>query len=196
MWSIDALVQEILRDKDYFEESRGGVTLSGGEPMMQAGYVEQLLPRLKEAGIHTNMETSGMFQWEQIEPLLPHLDLIYFDLKHMDGECHKRFTRQDNQVILSNFARLSEIFPSLQARMPIIPGMNDDLENVTATARFLTRHGHHTIHCLPYHNLGEAKIPRIDTPLSPLGLKSSSSDNLKRVKSTFEERRVHALIYD
>jgi pyruvate formate lyase activating enzyme len=164
--------------------------------MMQSSYLARLLPRLKEAGIHVNMETCGMFRWEHIKPLWPYLDLIYFDLKHMDAASHKRLTGQDNRIILDNFAKLAQRFPSFQARMPVVPGMNDDLDNITAAAHFMTRHGQYAIHCLPYHNLGEAKIPRIHTGLKPLGLKNSTADELELVKNAFEERGVHAVIYD
>lgn len=195
-WSIEALVREILKDKDYFEDSGGGVTLSGGEPMLHSAYLAGLLPRLKEAKIHVNLETCGLFKWEQIEPLLLYLDLIYFDLKLMDAQAHHRLTGQDNQIILENFSRLAGSLPALQARMPIVPGVNDDAENIAATARFLTRHGQQTLHCLPYHNLGEAKIPRLDTALEPLGLPSLSASELEPIKNAFEKRGIHVIIYD
>jgi pyruvate formate lyase activating enzyme len=195
-WRIETLLRELLKDKDYFEDSGGGVTLSGGEPMMQSACLAELLPRLKEAGLHVNLETCGAFKWEQMEPLLPYLDLIYFDLKHLDATSHKRLAGRDNQIILDNFARLSKCFPSLQARMPIVPGMNDDADNLAATARFLTRHGQQTIHCLPYHNLGEAKIPRLHTRSRPLGLKSPTAGELELVRDAFEERGIHAIVYD
>ncbi len=195
-WSSEALLRELLKDKDYFEESGGGVTLSGGEPMLQSAYLAGLLPRLKEANLHVNLETCGMFKWGHIEPLLPYLDLIYFDLKLMDAEAHRRYTGQDNQIILENFCRLAQSGPALQARMPIIPGMNDDAHNIAAIARFLTRHGQQTLHCLPYHNLGEAKIPRLDTALEPLGLKSLSAGELEPIKNAFEARGIHVVIYD
>jgi pyruvate formate lyase activating enzyme len=164
--------------------------------MLQGNYLAGLLPRLKQAKIHVNLETCGVFRWEQIEPLLPYLDLIYFDLKLMDAEAHRRLTGQGNQIILENFARLASSFAALQARMPIVPGMNDDAENIAATARFLTRHRQQTIHCLPYHNLGEAKIPRLDTALEPLGLPSLAACELEPIKNAFETRGIHAIVYD
>jgi pyruvate formate lyase activating enzyme len=190
------LLRELLKDKDYFEDSGGGVTLSGGEPMMQSAYLAELLPRLKEADLHVNLETCGVFQWGQMDPLLPYLDLIYFDLKHLDAASHERLTGRDNRGILDNFARLAQDFSSLQARMPIVPGINDDVDNLVATARFLTRHGQQAIHCLPYHNLGEAKLPRLHTRSRPLGLKSPTAGELEVVRSAFEERGIHAVIYD
>ncbi len=195
-WSSAVLLRELLKDRDYFETSGGGVTLSGGEPMLHSAYLAGLLPRLKEANLHVNLETCGLFRWEQIEPLLPYLDLIYFDLKLMDSETHRRLTGQDNQIILDNFSRLAGSFPALQARMPIVPGMNDDAGNIAATAHFLTRHGQQTIHCLPYHNLGEAKLARLGSALQPLGLDSLSASDLEPIKNAFETRGIHVVIYD
>ncbi|MCP4284824.1 MAG: glycyl-radical enzyme activating protein, partial [Gammaproteobacteria bacterium] len=153
-WDGQSLLAEILKDNDYFIESGGGITLSGGEPMMQARFLAGWLPLVKEHGVHVNMETCGLFKWGQIESLLPYLDLIYFDLKHMNAQRHQKHTDQGNQIILENFARLAQEPVGLQARMPLIPKMNDEPENIRATAQFLKRQGQETIHCLPYHNLG------------------------------------------
>ena len=195
-WPVDQLVAEIDKDKDFFEESGGGVTLSGGEPLMQPVFLAQLLPHLTARGIHTNMETCGLFRWEHMVPLLPHLNLIYFDIKHMDGEAHKHLTHVDNALILDNFNRLAHCFPDLQARMPLVCGMNDQRDNILATARFLRQNNHDNIHCLPYHNLGEAKLPRIQSPLQPLGLNRLTQQQRQRVQALFKQEGIHALIYD
>lgn len=195
-WNIDDLLAELLKDKDFYEESGGGVTLTGGEPMYQFPFLQALLPRIKEAGIHVNMETCGVFNWTRLESLLPYLDLIYFDLKHIDSEVHEQITGVDNRSILENFTKLVEVFPAVQARMPIIPGKNDDPGNINATAHFLKSNGHNSIHCLPYHRLGEAKIPRIDTSLKPLDIGLLSAVQIEYIKTAFGERGVYATIYD
>ena len=195
-WARDALVKEILRDKDFFVDSRGGVTLSGGEPMSQVSFLEGFLPKLKDEGIHITLETCGMWSWERIERILPALDLIYFDIKLMNSGRHKEFTGQGNRVILENFVRLSAIFRHLQARMPVIPGINDDYENISATARFLEENHHTTIHCLPYHRMGEAKLQRIRTDLGPLDKKSITGEDLKYVKEIFKGEGIDAVTYD
>lgn len=195
-WPVEQLVAEIDKDKDFFEESGGGVTLSGGEPMLQHAYLARLLPILKADGIHITMETCGVFRWEHMVPLLPNLNLIYFDIKHMDGEAHKHLTHADNAILLDNFNRLSLCFPDLQARMPLVCGMNDQLENIRATARFLRQNKHDSIHCLPYHNLGEAKLARIQSPLQPLGVNRLTQQRRQRVQTIFEQEGIHAVIYD
>ena len=195
-WPVEQLVAEIDKDKDFFEESGGGVTLSGGEPMLQHAYLARLLPILKADGIHITMETCGVFRWEHMVPLLPHLDLIYFDIKHMDSDAHQHLTRVDNVRILDNFHRLSHSASDLQARMPLVPGMNDGLDNIRATACFLRQNNHHSIHCLPYHNLGEAKLAGIQTPLTPLGLDRLTPKRRQWVKDIFDQEGIHADIYD
>jgi pyruvate formate lyase activating enzyme len=195
-WDVDALVREILKDRDYFMDSGGGVTLSGGEPLMQPGFAGLLLRRLRGEKIHTVVETCGMFRLPDMKTLLPHCDMIYYDLKHMDGKRHREYTGTDNRHILENFTRLSAIFKHLQARMPVIPGINDDEKNIRATARFLIKAGRRDIHCLPYHNFGEAKISRLRTPLRPLGLANAEGDVMARVKKIFKEERINAVIYD
>jgi pyruvate formate lyase activating enzyme len=196
LWTVDQLVAEIKKDRDFFETSGGGVTLSGGEPLMQADFLAQLLPALKADGIHITMETCGFFRWEHIVPLLPHLDLVYFDIKHMDRDTHQHLTRADNPRILDNFSRLLNGPPALQARMPLIPGMNDDPDNIRATARFLRQNHHYRIHCLPYHNFGEAKLARLQTPLAPLGLDRLTPERRQWVEDIFDQEGIHADVYD
>lgn len=192
----ETLVAEILKDRDFFIDSGGGVTLSGGEPMMQAVYLKRFLPRLKAHGLHIAMQTGGLFNWAHIEPLLSHLDLIYFDLKHMDSEAHKRLTGAGNEQILDNFSRIVKSGVRIEARMPVVPGLNDDAENIRATARFLEGQGHAALHCLAYHNLGEAKISRIAPILAPLGMPSLDPDALHDMARRFKEEGIDVIICD
>ncbi len=191
-----SLLEEIIKDKAFFVDSGGGVTLSGGEPMLYAPFLEDLLPLIKAEGIHINLETSGYFQWKQMSRLLSNLDLIYYDLKHMAALSHKQYTGRDNRLVLENFEKLSREAIALQARMPIIPGINDDRDNLMATAGFLKKHDHNSIHCLPYHNLGEAKLSRTGSHLKPLNLKSLGPDDLIPVAELFFEEGIDAVIYD
>jgi pyruvate formate lyase activating enzyme len=195
-WSVDSLTGEVLRDLDFFRDSGGGITLSGGEPLMQWRFLEHFLPEAKRRGVHVTLETSGFFEWAHIQPLLPFLDLIYFDLKHMDTKIHRQYTGAGNGRILDNFSRLSSTLNPLVPRMPIIPGVNDSAENIAETARFLLRHGHHGIHGLPYHGLGADKNRWINSPLQPLHLASVDADACAPIKRKFEKEGIHADIYD
>ncbi|MGK5094619.1 glycyl-radical enzyme activating protein [Deltaproteobacteria bacterium TL4] len=195
-WSVQQLYEEILKDRDFFEDSQGGVTFSGGEPLIHSAFLASLLPLLKQAGIHVTVETSGLFQWQKISPLLPYLDLIYFDLKHTKATLHQKFTKQSNKKILENFEKLTKVFPAVQPRMPVIPGINDDAETLKAVALLLKSQGYESIHCLPYHNLGESKIPRLNTQMKPLHLQSLDIKNLELIQRTFKKEGIHAVIYD
>ena len=195
VWEAQLLVAELMKDADFFDDSGGGVTLSGGEPMLQHGFLRELLPALKEKALHVTLETSGFFGWEKFAPLLPFLDLIYFDLKLIDPDSHARHIGAGNAVILENFGRLCRGAAPVQARMPVIPGINDGAENIRATARFLLQQGHDTIHCLPYHNMGEAKIRRINSTLSPLLLPALDDQRRRSVEDLFEKEGVHVVFY-
>lgn len=191
---VEELEHELLKDRSYFEDSGGGVTFSGGEPMLQAPFLALLLPRLSLEGIHIAMQTCGAFAWRRMEGLIGSLDLVHFDLKHMDRDTHRRVTGASNEHILSNFAKLADSDVVLVARMPVIPGLNDDRANLRATARFLLEHGHSTLHLLGYHRLGEAKKPRLNAALAPFERPGMEHDELEEVKRVFASEGIDAVV--
>lgn len=195
-WHYKELADESLKDKDYFLDSKGGITLSGGEPVLHVKFLQNFLPLLKKHGIHVNIETCGVFKFKEIERILLYLDLIYYDIKHIDPKVHKQYTGGDNILILDNFARMAKVFPKLQARIPIIPGVNNDRENILATARFLKQNNQTSIHCLPYHSLGGAKLARINSGPAPFNLQSITAEDLLPIKKMFQEEGIHAVVYD
>jgi pyruvate formate lyase activating enzyme len=193
---VDELERELLKDLAFFEDSGGGVTFSGGEPMVQASFLAMLLPRLSDRRVHTAMETCGMFPWSRMAALLGSLDLVYFDLKHMDSGIHRRLTGLGNELILANFVKLASSPVELVARMPVVPGFNDDQENVRATADFLLAYGHSTIHLLGYHGFGEAKKSHLGAPLAPFQHASMERHELEDFARGFEERGLSVKIYE
>ena len=195
-WTADALVAELRKDADFFADSGGGVTLCGGEPLLHADFLGAFLPLLKRENIHVCVETCGAFGWEKVAPLLAHTDLVYFDLKHMDTDRHRALTGGANATILENFTRFARMDIALQARLPLIPGINDDEGNIRSTARFLKGAGQHSIHCLPYHAMGEAKLERIETTQKPLGLPSFSAGNKERIQDLFAQEDINAVFYE
>jgi pyruvate formate lyase activating enzyme len=195
-WEAGPLLEEVLKDRDFFEDSDGGITLSGGEPAFQVEFLREFLPLIKDEGIHVNMETCGMFRWDDVKKILSHLDIIYFDLKFIESGMHKKFTGRDNRTIIDNYVELAKIFPNLEARMPVIPTINDSPENIIEIARFLKDNKHKSIHLLPYHKLGEAKLPRIKTDLRPLNLKIETLDYLSSAKDLFESEGICPILYD
>ena len=196
-WDVEAFTAELARDRDYFQDSGGGVTLSGGEPMAQPAFALELARVLHHARIHVNLETCGAFAWLWMEKLLPFVNLIYFDLKIMDPQRHMEWTGAANTAITANFTRLSRRFKNLQARMPVIPGVNDDAESIHALAGFLRKAGRKSIHCLPYHGLGEAKIPRIDSAQKPMNVPAdAAAASIASVKALFRREGINAVVYE
>lgn len=172
------VVHEVLRDEPFYSGG-GGMTLTGGEPTAQPIFAEALLRLAKRSGLSTAMETCGHTRWKVLERLLPHLDLVLFDLKHMDGDVHREWTGVDNEVILSNLRRLAELKAPVCVRVPLIPGFNADSESLSAIARFVaeTRGLQKHISLLPYHRLGKAKYASLGRTY-PMEGRMDSEDNL------------------
>ena len=163
--SLDALMGTILRDRPFFERSGGGVTLSGGEPFMQPEFAAALLARCKTEGLHTAVETCLHVPWHQIEPSLPHIDLLLADLKHIDQERFFAWTRGKVELPLTNLRRLAERGVPMQIRVPLIPGFNADRASITAITDTAASLGTvQEIHFLPYHTLGMGKYALLDLP--------------------------------
>ncbi|HER33847.1 MAG TPA: glycyl-radical enzyme activating protein [Halothiobacillaceae bacterium] len=165
------LLDEVARDRSFFDASDGGLTLSGGEPFLQATFLRRFLPLAKDARLHVAVETGGSCSFEVIESLLPHIDLILFDVKLMEAVAHERFTGSRNEKIHANLTRLVENQVPLVVRMPVVPAVNSGEENLAATARFLHRLGIREIQLLPYNHLWEAKLPRLAAGRAPLGIR-------------------------
>ena len=136
-WTADDLLVEVARDHRFYEASGGGITLSGGEPVLHSAFLQEFLPLARLRGLHVALETAGLYPFALLAPLLPLVDLVLFDLKVMDASTHQRLTAQDNDQILSNLRRLCAAGPPLDVRMPVVPDTNTDDANVAATARFL-----------------------------------------------------------
>ncbi len=152
------VLDRVLKDLPYYRRSGGGVTLSGGETLCQAEFARALLMQLKEHGIHTAVETTGYASYETIESLLPYLDLVLMDLKHMDAAKHAAFTTKSNALILENAVKIANNAKELIIRVPVIPTFNDTPEEILAIADFAASlPGVKRLHLLPYHRLGTDK---------------------------------------
>ncbi len=194
-WLLTTLFEEIVRDKDFFLDSGGGVTLSGGEPFLYPDFTLSLCAMLRQAGIHTLAETCGWFDSRLCELIAGSLDAVFFDIKHASASAHKTLTGKDNGLIIKNFMALCELMKDIQPRMPIVPGCNDDEENIRATATILRKAGKQSIHCLPYHSLGNDKLMRIQSSQAPAAIQPPTPTELERVKTIFKEEGIHAVLY-
>jgi pyruvate formate lyase activating enzyme len=154
-----AVMAEVRRDAPFYDRG-GGLTLTGGEATMQPAFAEALLRLAHAEGIHTALETSGHTQWAVFARLLPHLDLLLYDVKHVDNEVHRRHTGLDNALILDNLRRIASLpAPQLVVRVPVIPGFNADEASLAAIVDFVLGLGGAVteLDLLPYHTLGKAK---------------------------------------
>ena len=190
-WTVDALVEECLRDRAYAAASTGGITLSGGEPVLQADFLLELLPRLRAEGMHVLLQTAGNYRWERLASLLRSslLDHIYFDWK-APARDYRIHTGHDAARIVDNLRRLAgEAIPTT-VRMPLVPGVNTTPEQIADIAETLTSCGVNDLELLRFHNLWEAKLPRLATRQTPLG--SLPSVDEREVVSTFAAHGVRA----
>ncbi|MGC9347470.1 MAG: glycyl-radical enzyme activating protein [Anaerolineae bacterium] len=137
--TVEEVVEVVLRDRAFYETSDGGVTLSGGEPLLQLDFAYAILERCQAEGVHTAIETAANVPWDRIERVLPLTDLVMMDIKSMDDALHRAVTGAPNGRILANARRLGEQAKPLIVRTPIVPGVNDDEESVAAIAEFVAQ---------------------------------------------------------
>lgn len=159
--TADSVMKEILKDRIFYDESGGGVTFSGGEPLMQPDFLYELLERCRDEYIHTALDTSGFASWDVLDKVSSLVDLFLYDIKLMDNEKHRKYTGVPSDIILQNIRKLSERQRRIFARIPIIPGINDDDENIRSTGEFLSRLNIMQVNILPYHNMAADKYNRL-----------------------------------
>jgi len=166
----ESVWQEASRDLPFYETSGGGLTISGGEPAMQAEFCAEILKLAKAQGVHTAIETAGHAPWHAYEIMLPHLDMVLFDIKQMNTVLHKAYTGQGNDLIHENLKRMTGAGQQAEivVRTPVIPGYNDDPANFEALADFLLGMERiPRVEVLPYNPLAGSKHPRIGMKYTP-----------------------------
>lgn len=161
--TVDEVMAEVEKDAIFYDQSDGGVTFSGGEPLAQPAFLEALLRACRERGFHTTLDTSGHATPEEFRAVAPLVDLFLYDLKLIDPERHHTFTGVTNELITANLAWLASTGARVIVRFPPVPGVNDDLENLQAMGGFLNSlEGIDRIDILPYHVIGVGKYARLE----------------------------------
>lgn len=155
--TVDEAVRIALEDRAFYASSGGGVTVSGGEPLLQAPFVAELFRRLKDEGIHTAADTCGNVAWSAFERVLDVTDMFLYDVKHIDSAAHRKLTGQGNERILENLKRLSDAGKRIEIRMPFVPGCNDDDETVRGIGKLLSGLAIERMKVLPYHSMARSK---------------------------------------
>ena len=183
-YTADEVLSEIIKDKAYYQASGGGVTLSGGECLLQLDFVVELLKKCRQNGIHTAIDTAGHIPFECFEKVMPYTDLFLYDIKLFDSEKHKKYVGVDNKLILDNLKKLIKSNARVWVRIPIITGINDSVLEMQKIKEFLSGEKQvEKIELLPYHALGENKYRAIGK--IPQEFLVPDSDKIEKIRKIF-----------
>jgi pyruvate formate lyase activating enzyme len=189
--SVEQLMAEIERDIPFYDQSGGGVTFTGGEPMQQITFLEQALSACKDKQIHTTVDTCGYSSWENFWAILPKVDLFLYDVKLMDAEKHIKYTSVPNKLILENLKKLSSEGANIIVRIPLIPEVNDDEENLENSASFLKGLPKLLgIELMPYHEIGVAKYQALGMSFHREELSPPTEEQVLKVGNMFKDRNL------
>jgi len=181
--TAEEIIKEVEKDLVFYEESGGGVTFSGGEPLEQSEFLEELLNGCREKKIHTTVDTTGYISWEILNKISPKVDLFLYDLKIMDNEKHKKYTGVSNEIILENLKKLTSVHNNIFVRFPVIPGINDDYQNIRKMGEFLSSLKIAQVNLLPYHHIGIDKYKRLGNKYKLVDIQPPSEEQLSEVSA-------------
>lgn len=188
-YEIKDLVKELIKDMAFYEESGGGVTLSGGEVMTQdIEYIKKLVISLKQKGINVAIDTCGYSKFDNYEAILPFVDTFLYDIKLTSNEKHEFFTKKSNELILNNLKMLSEKGANINIRIPLIESVNvdDNNEEIKKIIDFIKPLNIAKVNILPYHNIGMHKYKKLYMQYEGENLKRPSDEKLEEIKQIFK----------
>jgi len=192
--STAEVVDIVKKDSLFYRNSGGGITVSGGEPTAQPKFLIDLLRRCQDLGFHTTLDTCGYVKWEVMEKILKYVDLVLFDLKHMDPLRHQELAGSDNEMILKNAESIGRMKKQMIIRLPLIPGVNDSEENIRASARFMSHIDAVRVDLVPYHRLGVNKYKRLGKEYLLASVKSLDEEAVARVRDILEAKGLEVSI--
>jgi len=190
---LDEVVDEVMKDEAFYKNSDGGVTISGGEPLLQIEFVSRLLKAFKQMGLHTAVDTSGYVPWSHFERILPCIDLILFDIKHLDAREHLRTTGVDNKIILENLEKLSGSV-SIWLRLPVIAGFNDSEAYIRRVAALGRNVGAEKVSLLPYHEGGKSKCEQMGKSYMFSDAEKPSDAHVQKLRETVEREGLEVRV--
>lgn len=195
-YTFTEIMRTIIRETNIMDSSGGGVTFSGGEPLMYPAALKELLTACGAEGIHRAVDTAGYVKQSVFEEIAPQTDLFLYDLKHMDPEKHKEFTGVSNELILNNLRWISSNSREYHVRIPLIKGVNTDDKNIEATADFLLslERRPSVTGLLPYHNIAAAKYERMGRRYDDTGMSEPSKEEIEKILSIFSSKELPVLI--
>jgi pyruvate formate lyase activating enzyme len=183
--TTDELIAEVMKDNLFYQNSGGGVTLSGGEPLSQWKFALNFLKQCKRENLHTALETCGYARWEVIDRVTEHVDLVLFDIKHMDSAKHEALTGVGNRLILNNAVKVSRKVKTW-IRYPVIPGCNDSASEIKSAAAFVAKLPVEKVSLLPYHRMGIQKYERLGREYSLSQLLPPTEEFMENIRKVFE----------
>ncbi|XEO77582.1 Choline trimethylamine-lyase activating enzyme [Candidatus Lokiarchaeum ossiferum] len=185
------LIDEIKKDVLFYDESEGGVTFSGGDPLSQHEFLKSCLQLCKENEIHTALDTAGYLSWSKLKEIIPLVDLVLYDLKFVDEPKHKKYTGVSNKMILENLSNLSAMNKAVWIRIPIIPTLNDTEDEIHQMINFISRLNNiGSIDLLPFHKIGKNKYQRLNLPYKMENFFEPSLDRMEELKRRFETLNI------
>ncbi len=192
----DEVIKSIEKDFIFFLNSNGGITFSGGEPTYQLEFLRELVYHFYKKGINTAIETCGVFNFEKCKDVFEKLDHIFVDIKNMNSNRHKEYTGFGNELILENIEKMANLNKSIVIRIPVIPGFNDDIENITSTAQFVRQNlKKPKIELLPYHMLGIDKYKNLGLDDYIYKYEVPSNEVMKELEDIVKSCDVEVLKY-
>lgn len=194
--TVGEVMEVVLKDLEFYRHSiNGGVTLSGGEPLMQSAFASEILRETKRKRLHTTIETCGFCAYEGYEKCAAYLDFIFFDIKHMDRESHQKTTGSGNELILENLRKLQHLEIPMAVRIPLIPTINDDKENLERTADLVKALPMVLwVEPLPYHKLGVQKYEKIGWDYLIPDIIPPSREELFKLKEIFDRKSIECRV--
>lgn len=176
--TLEEVFTIVMKDENFYRNSGGGVTLSGGEVLVNSAFAIKLFEKLKDEYVNTAIETTGYGSYRELEKLAKLTDTILFDIKHMDSGKHKKYTAVSNEIILENLTKLSKWHKKIIMRFPFIKGVNDDEKNIHETAKFLKKLNLLEVNILPYHTMGLEKYRKLRMPYPMKTLEKHTQEEL------------------
>lgn len=185
--SVAEVMKEINKDTVFYDESGGGVTFSGGEPLIQSEFLLDLLRACKAVGIHTTIDTCGHAEKNAVQKILSYTDLFLFDLKLINENDHLKYTGVSNKKVHENLELILNVGNEIDIRIPIIPGITDKIENIEKVIAYLkSLSGIHKINLLPYHKIGAHKYERLGMEYKAESIEEPADERMQSLKSQFE----------
>lgn len=192
--TAEEIMDIVLRDRTFYEASEvGGVTISGGEPMMQPELAGSILKLAKKSGITTCIETCLSYSFERLEAVLDNLDYIYFDFKHADSVKHKKFTRADNKLIKENIRKLMDIRPDARMRIPVIPGFNDSDEDIDMICEEVKNMGITKVELMKYHNWATSKYRALGRSYNFEDVQGYSEEAFGKIRERYQKNGIELI---